>query len=153
MENSLFAVYAEVDGIEKPLILSELTFGRLIDDIVVPYQLGQPFFIDGVVVKAEKLKRIKILLLNKKHYEHYINKFNRSLDTGTVEFRTMYGEQYNVRLEHILRFNSEDVTSQILKAYDQAIKPKIQDYLPNRSELISSATQIFTESIKLLGSS
>ncbi|MEI9449090.1 hypothetical protein V8T50_23680, partial [Vibrio parahaemolyticus] len=74
MENSLFAVYAEVDGIEKPLILSELTFGRLIDDIVVPYQLGQPFFIDGVVVKAEKLKRIKILLLNKKHYEHYINK-------------------------------------------------------------------------------
>jgi hypothetical protein len=31
-----FAVFAEADGQPKPLILTGLTFARLLDDVVVP---------------------------------------------------------------------------------------------------------------------
>ena len=39
-----YAVYAEAQGHSKPLMLLELTFARLIDDIIVPYQTGEPFY-------------------------------------------------------------------------------------------------------------
>ena len=37
----------------------------------------------------------------------------------------------------------DDVTSQVIKAYNTVIKPSIKDYLPKRDELLSSANQIF----------
>jgi hypothetical protein len=49
-ETSLFAIYAEAEGHARPLIQLDLSFARLMDDIVVPYQSEQPFFIDGVPV-------------------------------------------------------------------------------------------------------
>src|SRR5436189_2539934 len=33
-----FAVFAEADGQSKPLIMTHLTFARLMDDVVLPYQ-------------------------------------------------------------------------------------------------------------------
>ena len=58
-----FAVFAEADGQPKPLILTNLTFARLLDDIVVPYQTGEPFFIDGAEpgdTLAVKILEIKV---------------------------------------------------------------------------------------------
>jgi hypothetical protein len=56
-----FAVFAEAEGQSKPLILINLTFARLLDDVVVPYQTGEPFFIDGAPLKREKLSKLKII--------------------------------------------------------------------------------------------
>ena len=56
-----FIVWAETDGQPRPLIMTELPPARLFDDIVVPCQSGEKFFIDGVPVKAQELRRIKIL--------------------------------------------------------------------------------------------
>ena len=36
-EKELFAVFAEVEGQDKPLILTGLTFARLVDDVVFPF--------------------------------------------------------------------------------------------------------------------
>ena len=49
------AVYAESSSYSKLLIISDLSFGRLMDDIVVPYQQNESFFIDGVSLKRDEL--------------------------------------------------------------------------------------------------
>ena len=53
-KESLFGVIAEVKGRNKQLVLLTLTFGRLIDEIVKPYDTDEAFFIDGVPVKKTK---------------------------------------------------------------------------------------------------
>ena len=56
-----FAILAEHKQSERPLIMSGLTFGRLMDEIVLPYDSNEPFFIDGVPTLRADLKRIKIV--------------------------------------------------------------------------------------------
>lgn len=146
-----FALLAEVDGNTKPLIGFNLSLARLFDDVVVPYQSEEPFFIDGVPVTRAKIKRLKIMKQGP-DFDSALSQFNRTLTrSGSIDFRKVYGEQYHTRVEALLRVNTEDVTSQIIKAFDTAIKPGLKDYLPNREELISSASKFFWEGIKLLG--
>jgi hypothetical protein len=151
-KNGLYAIYAESEDQSKPLLQLDITFARLIDDIVVPYQSNETFFIDGVPVNAKNLKRIKILKL-KETYSSAKAQFEYSLTVHVDhQIRKTYGEQYSIRFENVLRNHSEDVTSQVIKAYDQAIRPSLKDYIPKREELISAATKIFMESIKALSS-
>ena len=146
-----FALLAEVEGNAKPLIGFNISLARLFDDVVVPYQSEEPFFIDGVPVTRANIKRLKIMKQGPE-FEPALNQFNRTLTrAGSIEFRKVYGEQYHTRVEALLRVNTEDVTSQIIKAFDTAIKPSLKDYLPYREELISSASKLFWEGIKLLG--
>jgi hypothetical protein len=65
-EQKVFGVIAEVEGYGKQLVMLDLPFGRLIDEIMVPYDNGEPFFIDGVPVTKTKIKRIKIVELGDK---------------------------------------------------------------------------------------
>jgi len=148
--DQLFAVFAEAEGHNRPLLQLNLTFPRLMDDVVVPYQSNDTFFIDGATVTAAKLKRIKILRLTPK-FPDARRAFDRTLTRAEAPFRKVYGEQYSTRFEHILRENSDDVTAQILKAYNQAIKPSLKDYMPKREELISAALKLFVEGVKSLG--
>ena len=146
----LFAVYAEAEGHDRPLLQLDLTFPRLMDDIVVPYQSNDTFFVDGAPVSAAKLKRIKILRLTPGFLEAR-HSFDRTLTRADAQIRKIYGEQYATRFEHLLREKSVDVTAQVIKAYNQAIKPSLKDYLPKREELISAALKLFVEGIKALG--
>jgi hypothetical protein len=150
-KEQLYAVFAEAQGHQKPLLQIELTFPRLIDDIIVPYQTGEMFFIDGAPVTPDKINRIKVLKLTE-HFSRSKWDFDRKLSRGSAQEMKVLGDQYSTRFEHIMRQHSEDVTSQVLKAFNQVIKPSIKDYLPKRDELISAATKIFVESIKALGS-
>ena len=61
MENpdEKFAIYAEADDYKKPLIVMNLTFALLMDDVVVPYKAGEPFFIDGAPLTLDKIKKLK----------------------------------------------------------------------------------------------
>jgi hypothetical protein len=146
----LFAVFAEAEGHDRPLLQLDLTFPRLMDDIVVPYQNNDTFFVDGAPVSAAKLKRIKILRLAPEFLAARFQ-FDRTLTRAEVQLRKVYGEQYSTRFEHVLREKSVDVTAQVIKAYNQAIKPSLKDYMPKRDELISSALKLFVEGIKALG--
>ncbi len=148
-----FIVWAEIDAHSKPLIMKDLPPARLFDDIVVPYQTGETFFLDGASVTAKELKRIKILRAKQPYLSDALDAFQRGLTRADASVRKTYGEQYHVRFEAILRENSEDVTAQIIKAYDRAIKPSMKDYLPKRDELINAATTLFLETMKRLGTS
>lgn len=146
-----YAVYAEAEGHDRPLLQLDLTFARLLDDIVVPYQSNEPFFVDGAPVTAVKLRRIKILRM-KESFARGRMDFNLALTRSEPTVRKLYGEQYTTRFEHLFRQHSEDVTAQVIKAFNQVIKPSLKDYLPKREELISAALKMFVEGVKALGS-
>lgn len=150
-ESGLFAVFAEIESHKQPLFQLNLTFSCLMDDIVVPYSSGNKFFIDGAPVKATELKRIKILHLNQ-FFNSARDRFDSTLTRAEIQLRKVYGEQYSTRFEHMLRENSDDVTAQVIKAYEQAIEPKLKEYLLNRKELISAALTLFITGLKALNS-
>lgn len=146
-----FAVLAEVEGCEKPLIMFKLTFARLIDDVVFPHESGNPFFVDGVSVSKGKTKKLKILRLAKS-FDGAFYLLNRGLTHGPEETRRIYGEQYQTRMEAIFRDDGEDVTSQVISAFDKTIKPRLSDYLPKRETLIQAAWDFFILGLKQLTS-
>jgi hypothetical protein len=145
----LFGVIAEVAGRDKQLVLLNLTFGRLIDEIVKPYDTDEAFFIDGVPVKRSEIRRIKIISLTDQFLVG-LEDLNYGLTMRENSTQKIYGDQYETRFEHLLRTTAEDVTSQIVKAYNHAVKPRLKDYLPKREELISAATTFFVEAMKAL---
>lgn len=148
-KEDLFGIVAEVEGRHKQLVLLNLTFGRLIDEIVVPYEEDQPFFIDGVPVTKNKIRRIKIIKLANK-FRDGIWEIERGMTRGEHQIQKTYGDQYETRFEHVLRTDADDVTAQVIKAYVQVVKPSIKEYLPKRQELISAATTVFVEAMKAL---
>ena len=148
-EHKLFGIIAESEGYDNKMILLDFPFGRLMDEIIVPYDTEKSFFIDGVPTTKAKIKRIKIVELGVS-YQHAMGELKRGMTLGSDSIKKTYGEQYATRFEHILRTNTVDVTSQVIKAYNQAIKPSLKDYLPKRKELIDGATTIFIEGMKLL---
>ena len=96
------------------------------------------------------MKRIKILRA-KPNLRGELRRFTRGLTVSEASIRKIYGEQFHVRYEAILRECSEDVTAQIIKAFDRAIKPSLSDYVPRREELIQAAMKVFVEAVKSLG--
>ena len=95
------------------------------------------------------LKKLKIVRLND-HFSAAFDELHQLLHHSGIGFQKLYGEQYQIRVEALLRGNGEDVTSQIISAYDKTIKHRLKDYLPNREELIKATLQVFIESVKVL---
>jgi hypothetical protein len=149
-KKELFAVYAVRKNEPTPLIQTHLSFGQLMDDIVMPFESSEMFFIDGAAVRATDLDRIKII-----RQQEFFNRTFHDLHwqmrhSADLKKQELYAKQYHVRLEALLRESGEDVTSQVIKAYRTVIKPKIKDYLPNKETLLNAAVKVFTESIKSL---
>lgn len=148
-KKDLYAVFAETEDSEHPLILINLNFPRLIDDVVFPYEENKPFFIDGIPLTREKIKRLKIL----RQKDSFLTAFHilhRGMKKGDTNRQKTFGQQYHVRLEAALREGCEDVTSQIIKAFEAKIRPSLKEYLEKKPELIQAAHQTFLAAIKLL---
>lgn len=135
---------------DKPLYLSNLPFPRLMDDVVVPYQSDKNFFIDGVSVSAKNLKRIKILQQNDQ-FEGDFRRLHQNVQLPKSSGLHVPAEDYETRLQALFRNAGDDVTSQIITAYQEKIKDKIREYLPNKNKLIDAAFQCFVQSIRILG--
>jgi hypothetical protein len=149
-KEELFAVYAARKIDPTPLIQTHLPFGRLMDDIVVPFESGEMFFIDGAPVKATDLDRIKIIG-QKESFSRNFHDLHRGMRWGgDLKKQELYAKQYHIRLEAMLRESGEDVTAQVLKAFRTVIKPRLKDYLPNKEALLDAAVKVFGESVKLL---
>jgi hypothetical protein len=97
-----FGVIAEVAERRRPLVLLNLPLGRLIDEIIVPYDRGEPFFIDGVSIARNSITRIKVVELSGA-FESAMREFENMLNRGKVENQRIWGDQYETRFEHILR--------------------------------------------------
>ena len=148
-----FAVVAEKTGYDKPLYLHDLTFARLMDDVVVPYKSDKsgdkPFFIDGVPVKRNELAKIKIIQQSQNFSKEFslLHLYVRMPKGPGVHVTTT---EYPVRLDALFRGEGNDVTSQVIHAFNVKIRPSLKDYLLQREKLISAAFQFLAESIKLL---
>ena len=149
-KESLFSVYAYRKGDTKPLIQINMTFGRLMEDIVIPFNTDEMFFLDGAPMKATSIDRIK-LIRQGQNFARRIEDLHFGMRRGDIKLQELYAKQYDVRLEAILRDTGEDVTSQIIKAYTTAVKPKLKDYMSNRESILDAAVKVFTESLKALG--
>src|SRR3990172_7824965 len=145
----LFAVFAVRRHETTPLIQTGMTFNRLMDDIVVPFNSEDTFFVDGAPVKPTDLDRIKIIKQTESFAE-FLNDMHWRMREGDTKTQELYGKQYHVRIEALLRESGQDVTAQIIKAYNTVIKPKLKNYLPNREALLDAAVKVFTESVKKL---
>ena len=146
-----FAVFAEATDIERPLIMTNLPFGKLIDDIVHPYEADEPFFVDGAPLTKKKIRRIKILKQEPFLARGLAILHHDLRQSSDARKQEILGQQYHTRVEAILRESSEDVTSQILKAFNTAIRPRLKDYLPKKDELIKAALEVFVDQAKKLG--
>ena len=144
-----FAVYAVRKAESTPLIQTGMTFRRLMDDIVVPYNSEEAFFIDGAPVRPAELDRIKIIKQTES-FTGFFYDLHWGMREGEIKKQDLYAKQYHVRLEALLRESGEDVTAQVIKVYNTVIKPKLKDYLPNREALLDAAVKVFTEGIKAL---
>jgi hypothetical protein len=141
-----FAVLAEKKGLEKPLYLHGLTFGQLMEDVVVPYEGDDAFFIDGVPVQKKELQRIKIVRQSA-NFMHFFTNLHYNLHRGGSK-NTFPASEYHVRLDSVMRAEGEDVTGRILNAYKEGILPRIKEYIPKRQELIAGALTLFIEASK-----
>lgn len=152
-KEDLFAVYAVRKTEPTPLIQMNLPFRRLMDDIIVPFESGELFFVDGAPVKPTDLDRIKIIR-QRGSFSQFFSDLHRGMRWGhDLKKQELYAKQYHVRLEALLRECGDDFTAQVVKAFRTAIKPKLKDYIPNREALLDAAVKVFAESVKLLSGS
>jgi hypothetical protein len=142
-----FTVSAVRKGDPTPLLQMNLPWGRLMEDIVIPYDSGEPFFVDGAATKATDLDRLKILQ-NGQGFSRAFANINWQMRTGDMKTKEMYAKQYPVFIEAMLREHCQDVTSQVVSAYKIAIKPKLKDHLPDKNTLFEAGVKIFVEGMK-----
>src|SRR5437667_10470710 len=145
-----FAVYIEAAGHDKPLVMTHLPFGRLMDDVVVPLQRGESFFVDGALLSKEIIRRLKIIR-QQESFDMTFGRLHWNIRASDVETQRLYADQYHIRLEALLRESGDAVASQVIKAYDLKIKPSLKDYHPKREELIKAALEVFLQAMKTLG--
>ena len=147
---SQYVVLAEVEGHEKPLIALNLTFPRLMDEVIVPYQQDQPFFLDGVPVTKAKLRRIRVLRDNGGLPSELVQ-LDRMLSLGSLDQKIEIAQNYGSMIEAIARANCADVTAQVIKVFETSVRPRLRDYLPKREEIIEGAFRVLLENLKQLG--
>ena len=119
-----FAVLAEKKGYERPLYLHSLSFGRLMDDVVVPYEKGDAFFVDGVSVDKSNLLRIKIVRQSPNFEHQFMQLHHFAANPSSGKF--VKAVDYPVRLDVLFRGHSEDVTGQIINAFKIGILPRLK---------------------------
>jgi hypothetical protein len=147
--DDLYAVYAVRKAESTALIQTGLPFRRLMDEVVVPFESGDVFFLDGASVKSTDLDRIKIIR-EKSAFRRNLTSLHFNLRTGDASTKKAIADKYQVHLEAVLRDSGEDITSQVIRAFRTQIKPSIKDYLPRREELLNLAAAFLAESLKQL---
>jgi hypothetical protein len=144
-----FAVIAEKSGYPEPLYLHSLTFARLVDDVVVPLESGESFFVDGVSVAKDNLLRMKIVR-QLPIFDHDFKELHYFIQQPSSK-KFVQAKEYPTRLDALFRGAGEDVTRQVLNAFKACIQPRIGEYPPRRDELIASALSVFVSTTKALG--
>ena len=129
------------------LLQMNLSWARLVEDIVIPFDSGEMFFVDGAATKATELDRLKILL-NGQGFDRAFANINWHLRAGITATKEMYAKQYPVFIEAILREHCHDVTSQVVRAYKTAIKPRLKDHMLDKNAILDAGVKLFVEGMK-----
>ena len=136
--DSRFTLLAVRKSSPEVLLQLDLPWERLMEDIVIPFESGEPFFVDGAPVKATELDRMKILV-NGPEFSSHVNRLHWLMRAGDVH---LDASQYHLRLETLTREDCTDITSQVISAFITAVKPKLTDHLPDKKALFDAAIQL-----------
>lgn len=148
-QDAMFNVLAVAKDYDKTLVLRDLTFARLVDDVLVPYEKNEAIYVDGYPLTRDKIVRLKIMK-QRDGFRGEMSQLYRGLTWGDTTSKKVHGDQYQTRVEAVFTQYGEDVTAQALKAFNSEIKPSLKDYLPKREELISGALKLFLETMSVL---
>ena len=148
-EKDTFCVYAKVRSINKPLLMLGLSFGRVVDDVLIPFEKNEKLFLDGVPSNKSDILQIKILkeTTNFKQAHGWLHNDLRNSNEKRME---LVAKNYEVMLDEVIRTNCEDITAQVMKAFDNSIKPKLMDYLPKKEEIIKAGFEVLLKSLESL---
>jgi hypothetical protein len=144
MDDSRYAVLAEKRGYDKRLYLHDLPFDRLIDEVVVPYEEGKPFFVDGVAVTKETLDRIKIIK-QAAAFSPQLARLHQHLDFPKDAPHKVSIQDYPGRLDALFRATGADITTSLIAAY----RDKKRLNLP-KEELVSGLFALAVAGVKSL---
>lgn len=150
--DSLYTVMAIRKHESTQLVMIRLTWERLMEDVVIPYDTGEMFFIDGAPVKATDLDRMKILLQGPRFDPEFRN-LHSHLRTSDLKGKEMYAKQYPVFFNALLQNYCQDVTSQVIKAFRTEVKPRLKDYLPEKKDILDAGVKFFSETFKAIATS
>lgn len=145
--NATFAVIAETEGYTRPLYLHGLTFERVMDEIVIPYETNKPFFIDGVPVKRDNLLRLKVIQQSS-GFDRALVDLHHFLRLGRASTKGVPAAEYPTRLEAIFRSEGTDVTSYVLRAFDVALRKKLKGAVAENSEALATAARVFLDLLR-----
>ena len=149
-----FAVYAEKNGYDKPLMLVDLTFGEVMDTVVKPHQTDEPFRIDGVLVTPGadllKLKVVEQDVNFMTEYRHVKGDLIRPRQRDQ-KARDAAARHYDVIMSDLMRGNGMDVTNQVLGVFEDKVKPRLRDYLPNREVILQAAFEAYRTWMRSIG--
>jgi hypothetical protein len=129
------------------LLQLNLSWARLMEDVVIPFDSGEMFFVDGAAIKATDLDRLKILV-NGEGFDNAFELLHWQMRTGSTTTKEMYAKQYPVFIEAMLREYCNDVTSQVVSAYKTAIKPRLKDHMPDKNAIFDAGVKILVEGMK-----
>lgn len=121
---SRFTLWALRKTDTQPLLQLGVSWDRLMNDVVTPYDTGESFFLDGAPIRATDVDRLKILIQGP-GFQQASAMINWNLRNGDVKRRELYSMQYHVFIEALLREHCTDVTSQVVSAFRTAIKPRL----------------------------
>jgi hypothetical protein len=148
--DSLFTVVAVRKLEPTQLVMIRLSWERLTEDILIPYETpGEIFFIDGAPVKATDLDRLKILLQGPS-FDGEFRRLHMHLRTQDIKGKEMYAKQYPVFLNALLQAYCQDVTSQVISAFRTKVKPRLKDYLPEKKDILDAGIKLLSETFKTI---
>lgn len=141
-----FSVLVDAKDFPKPIHSHNLSFIQLIEEVVEPYENNKSFFIDGVRLKSEFILRLKIIKQDQ-YFAREMACFFHAVRSHSYDNL----EAYSIRIMSIFRQHGDDVTSKVVNAYEEKVKPKtggIIETIDKKKELIGLAFNLFIEWMK-----
>jgi hypothetical protein len=142
-----YAVLLEKMGAEHMTVCAhDLSFDRLMEDLVIPYEERKPFRVDGTHFQnRDEVARVKIVAQTQQ-FDDALSLLNRGIAYPNGHSRHVPLSDYPGRLAAIFRSQARDITSDILNVYAEKKKLK----LPSK-ETIKAVADVVVQGLKLAG--
>lgn len=118
----LFAVFIQLHQDKETYLDYNCTFEQIVENVIVPYNTKEPFFVDGINTDATKIKRIKILV-QKPDFTHKITDLHHTISGAKFSRQRAHIERLKAlqtkdqQILSIVETLADDITPQVMSAY------------------------------------
>jgi len=156
------AVFVQLKEGGEELLVRNMTLERVLEEVVVPYNTSELFFIDGIRADASKIHRIKILV-QQPDFEVLMSELFKTIAGRSPQFlpnspRAKSATEDAIRnkserITAIVEQYSEDITSQMMDAYAATMMgsvSKLQDFQDERKALLDGFRKRVIDSVQAI---